>query len=234
MSWKAPLNFRNKNISSTFRLFGSENLTVSTFFLGGRFPKIVETCWLRQWWKTWTGCFEKASRIIKKIQTKFEILATSWFHVSGPTKHTQKETGKEHGRSRQDINKDSDLKKCNHGSEKIYVCIYRKNNFFVDVNGVSPSKQFAMAESTFEAFPMKDILERWQLSIGTLTEKLKLVVLEEAKFGYRRWSYVQRAFANFRPMSCYWKNQITRKLKRNTFFNVYKRLVRGWLMKISS
>ena len=39
---------------------------------------------------------------------------------------------------------------------------------------------------------MKYILESRQLSIGTLTEKLRLVVLKEAQFGYRRWSYVQK------------------------------------------
>ena len=49
----------------------------------------------------------------------------------------------------------------------------KRTNFLNGVNGQSPSKQFAMAESTFETFPMKDKLGRWELSIGTLTENLQ-------------------------------------------------------------
>ena len=37
-----------------------------------------------------------------------------------------------------------------------------------------------MAESTFETFPMKESLGRWQMLIGTMTETLKLVVLKKA------------------------------------------------------
>ena len=36
--------------------------------------------------------------------------------------------------------------------------------------------------------------------------------MKEAQFGYRRWSYVQRTFANFRPKISHWNNQTTETL----------------------
>ena len=80
-----------------------------------------------------------------------------------------------------------------------------------------PSNQFDKEEQISERFPMKGNLGSWQLSIGTLTEKLRLVVLEEAQFGCRRWSYVQRTFANLRPKSSCWNNQTTEKLSIEQF-----------------
>ena len=99
------------------------------------------------------------------------------------------------------------------GCGRIQIRRYRKF-FFVCVNGPFPSKHFAMAESTLQSIPITDILGSWQLSMGTLSEKLNQLVLKEAQFGYRRWSYVQRAFANFRPMSCYWNSQSQQNFKR--------------------
>ena len=107
------------------------------------------------------------------------------------------------------------LRKCNPGPGRIYFRSYRKKNFFVGVNGLSSSKQFAMAESTLQIFPMKDTLGSWQLSMRTLTKKINLVVLKEAHFGYGRWSYVHRASAKFSPMNSYWKSNHKKNFQRS-------------------
>ena len=44
---------------------------------------------------------------------------------------------------------------------------------------------------------------------GDLDRKVGLAVWEDAQFGYRRWSYVQRTFANLGPKSSYWNSQTT-------------------------
>ena len=119
------------------------------------------------------------------------------------------------------------------GSGGIQVRRYRKMFFFVCINGPFPSKHFAMAESTLQSIPMTDILGSRQLSMGTLSEKLNQLVLKEAQFGYRRWSYVQRGFAKFWPVSSYWRSN-QKKNQTNTFFKDEKSRVRGWLLKISS
>ena len=84
------------------------------------------------------------------------------------------------------------MKKCNPGSEWIYVSSYlKKTNFLVSVNSLSPSKQFAMAESTFATFLMKHNLGRWQLSIGTLTESLQ----QNDQFYYKEAPFVDITFS---------------------------------------
>ena len=70
--------------------------------------------------------FRKSESEIKKTRTKFEILTNSWYHVSGPTNQTQKETGKEQGRSLLKFQLRLWLKKCNPRSEWIYVSSYLK------------------------------------------------------------------------------------------------------------
>ena len=94
--------------------------------------------------------------------------------------------------------------------EKLRFAVAQK--IFSLLNLPVPSNQFAIEESTSERFPKNNILGIWQSLIGTLTEKLRLVVSKEALFGYRRWSYVQRTFANFRPKSSYWNDQSTETL----------------------
>ena len=97
-----------------------------------------------------------------------------------------------------------------------------------------PSNQFAKEEPTSERFPKNDILGIWQSLIGTLTEKLGLVVLKEAQFGCWRWSYVQRTFANLRPKSSCWNNQPQKNFQLNNFIKDEINLVRSWMIKIST
>ena len=84
------------------------------------------------------------------------------------------------------------LKKYNPGSEKnLGLHLPKKNNFLVGVNGQSPSKQFDMAESTFETFPMKDKLGRWEFSIGALTENLQ----QQDQFYYKEAPFICITFS---------------------------------------